>query len=121
MKQSGKRTRDVDIIVDASDTVSPGSRERTGLIALMARAVGCERSARKTKESANAYFNLILFPRKLPKPTYISQNDNVIPISSSLPENVERRRRNTVICRSIEVKPMIEKGMNVLSCITLTL
>jgi hypothetical protein len=62
MKQRGKRVTAVDRIVDTRDTVSPGSRERTGLIAFMARAVGWDRKARRTKETANACLNLIFFP-----------------------------------------------------------
>jgi hypothetical protein len=40
----------------------------------------------------------------------MSQKDRVIPISSSLPENVESRSRRTVIWRSIEVRPMLMTG-----------
>jgi hypothetical protein len=115
MKQRGKSVTAVDRIVAARDTVSPGSRERRGLIAFMARAVGWDRRARRTKEIASACLNFIVLPNKLPNPAYISQKDKVIPISSSLPENVDSRRRKTVICKSREVKPMIIKGRKVFS------
>jgi len=66
----------------------------------------------KIKEIMNACFSCMRFPEKLPRPTYRSQNESVIPISSSFPEKVARRRRRTVICRSKEEKPMATNGKN---------
>jgi hypothetical protein len=109
-KETGRRTIAVESRVEVKEIISPGVNERTGRIAFIARTVGRERSAIKMKESASACLRLIFPPVKLPAPTYRSQNDRVIPISSSFPENVERRRRRTVIWRRIEIKPMMMTG-----------
>lgn len=69
IKQSGRIEIAVDRIVEVRDTISPGSRESAGLIAFMARAVGCARIAIKMKESVKACFIFTLSPVKLPIPT----------------------------------------------------
>jgi hypothetical protein len=73
-------------------------------------------SAIKIKENINACLSRMLLPEKLPRPTYRSQKERVIPISSSFPENVERRRRKTVIWSSKEEKPMKTNGIKLYLC-----
>ena len=62
IKHIGKRVIAVEKMVDEKDTASPGSKERTVLMACMEKAVGNERIAIIIKESTNACLNLILLP-----------------------------------------------------------
>jgi hypothetical protein len=49
-------------MVETNDTVSPGSNDRIGLIALIAKTVGCMSSATTIKEKANACLYFIFPP-----------------------------------------------------------
>jgi hypothetical protein len=112
-KETGRRMIAVESRVDVREIISPGAKESAGRIAFIARTVGREMRAIKIKESASACLRLIFPPAKLPAPTYRSQHDRVIPISSSFPEKVERRRRRTVIWRRMEIKPMTITGTRI--------
>ncbi len=78
---------------------------------LIARIVGIARIETIMNEYAKKSFLFIFRPKKLPSPTVTSQKDRVIPISSSLPEKVERRSRNILIWIRMEEKPIITKGI----------
>lgn len=54
-RHNGKSEIPVEKIVENRETVSPGYKERAGLIALIIRAVDSERTAMKIKESVNAF------------------------------------------------------------------
>jgi len=119
IKQSGKRMRAVERTIEYNGTISPGTKDSAGLITLIAKTVGSVRRLISIKERPNPCLMRIFFPAKLPRPTYMSHNERVIPISSSFPENIESNWRRTVICSSIEEKPIKTKVRFILNYIPL--
>src|SRR3990172_6797249 len=104
-KQRGKRQRTVVIMVDIRGMVSPNSAPSRGLIRLIDRTAGWDKSPAARKDAPKACLDVILRPAKLPRPTAVSQTEKVMPMSSSLPENTDSSCLRQETCKSTDVSP----------------